>query len=101
MSRNDEKSLRESKDSAGTKLEVGPDLDLNQSFVGRTLLAVVLEGVSTNWQKNVLQVLAAPTSVRVIVDGQVTVNPTAFLISQAQARHLATQITEILGPEPA
>jgi hypothetical protein len=65
----------------------------------RTLLAIVLEGVSSKWDKNVLQVLAAPTSVRITVDGYGAIEPTSFLISQTQARHLATQITELLGPE--
>ena len=93
--------MLESTGSVGARSGVSLDLELNHSFAERTLLAVVLEGVSTNWQKNVLQVLATPISVRVMVEGHGTVNPTAFAISQAQARHLATQITEILGPEQA
>jgi len=65
----------------------------------KALLAVILEGVSAKWQMNVLQVLATPTTVRVTVDGHGTVDPIAYSITQDQARHLATQITEILGPE--
>jgi hypothetical protein len=66
---------------------------------GNVFLAIVLEGVSEKWHMNVIQVLASPTSARMIVEGHGTVEPIAFSISQSQARHLAQQIKEILGPE--
>jgi hypothetical protein len=62
-------------------------------------LALVLEGVSTKWQANVLQLLATPTSVNVAIDGHGVINPTAFVLSKEQARQLAAQIIELLGPE--
>jgi hypothetical protein len=61
--------------------------------------AVVLDGVSERWQMNVLQVLACPTRAKVTVEGCGTIDAPAILLTPAQARHLATQITEILGPE--
>jgi len=60
-------------------------------------LAIVLEGVNDRFQMNVLQLLARRTSIRVTVDGYGTVEPTAYVITRDQARHLATQITELLG----
>ena len=66
---------------------------------GRVRLAVILEGVPDKWQKNVLQVLASPTTAEVTVDGCGPVDAVAFRLTQEQARHLATQITELLGPE--
>jgi hypothetical protein len=63
--------------------------------------AIVLEGVSARWQINVLQVLAAPANAQVAVEGHRTIDATAFLLSQDRARHLATQIIEILGSENA
>jgi len=79
----------------------GATLDevLNERLAAKTPIAVVLEGVSEKWQMNVLQVLATPTSVRVAMEGHGTVYPIGFLISQDQARQLATQIIEILGRE--
>jgi hypothetical protein len=67
--------------------------------VGPARLAVVLEGVSTKWQMNVLQVLATPVSVQVEVDGYGTVFPIAYSISAEQARMLALQISEALRRE--
>jgi hypothetical protein len=64
-------------------------------------LAIVLEGVSEKWQMNVLQFRGCPTSVKVRVDGFGTVEAPAISLTPEQARHLATQITEILGPETA
>jgi len=75
------------------------DPQLQERLAGKTLLAVVLDGVSPKWQMNVLQVLATSTSVQTTVDGYGTVDPVAFRISPDQARHLATQITELLGRE--
>jgi hypothetical protein len=66
---------------------------------GRIPVAVVLEGVPDEWQKNVLQVLASPTTAEVTVEGCGTIDAVAFRLTQEQARHLATQITELLGPE--
>src|SRR5215471_1329699 len=62
-------------------------------------LAIVLEGVPERWQMNVLQILAQRTSTKVSVDGFGTIEAPAIVLTQDQARHLATQITEILGPE--
>jgi hypothetical protein len=64
-----------------------------------TALAVVLEGVSEKWQMNVLQIRGCPTRVKVILDGVGTVDAPPISLTPHQARHLATQITEILGPE--
>jgi hypothetical protein len=62
-------------------------------------LAIVLEGVSEKWQMNVLQVLATPTSANVVLEGRGPIDAIAFVLSQAQARHLATLITELLGSD--
>ena len=61
--------------------------------------AVVLDGVPERWQMNVLQVLACPTRAQVTVAGRGTIDAPAIVLTPAQARHLAAQITEILGPE--
>ena len=66
---------------------------------GRIPLVIVLEGVSERWQMNVLQFLGNLKSVEVKLDGHGTIEAPAILISPDQARHLATQITECLGPE--
>jgi len=60
-------------------------------------LAIVLEGVSEKWQMNVVQILGRPTAATVKVDGYGTIAAAAFLLSPEQARHLAAQITELLG----
>ena len=62
-------------------------------------LAILLEGVSEKWGMNVLQILGRPGSAEVEIDGQGTINAPAIVLSQSQARHLATQIIELLGPE--
>ena len=62
-------------------------------------LAILLEGVSEKWGMNVLQILGRPASAKVEVDGHGTILAPAILLRQAQARHLATQIIELLGPE--
>ena len=62
-------------------------------------LAILLEGPSEKWQMNVLQILGRPTSAKVELEGRGTIEAPAILLSQTQARHLATQIIEILGPE--
>ena len=62
-------------------------------------LAIILEGISEKWEMNVLQILGRPISARVEVDGHGTIDTPAILLSQSQARHLATQIIELLGPE--
>jgi hypothetical protein len=64
-----------------------------------TALAIILEGVSDQWQMNVLQIRGCPTRVKVVVDGYGTVDAPAISLTADQVRHLATQITEILGPE--
>jgi len=64
-------------------------------------LAVVLEGVPERWQMNVLQIIAQRTNTKVRVDGFGTIEAAAIVLTPDQARHLATQITEILGPESA
>ncbi|HEY7338350.1 MAG TPA: hypothetical protein VH639_25920 [Bryobacteraceae bacterium] len=67
---------------------------------GRTPLAIVVEGVSAQWQINVIQVLAAPASTPVAVEGYGIVNAAGFSLSPDQARRLAAQILELLGREP-
>jgi len=62
-------------------------------------LAILLEGVSENWGMNVLQILGHPTLARVVIDGHGTVEAPAIRLSREQARHLATQIVELLGME--
>lgn len=64
-----------------------------------TAFAILLEGVSDKWQMNVLQIRGCPTRVQVVIDGYGTVDAPAISLTANQARHLATQITEILGPE--
>lgn len=64
-----------------------------------TALAIVLEGVSEKWQMNVLQIRGCPTQVKVVVDGYGAVDTPAIALTPDQARHLATQISEILGLE--
>jgi hypothetical protein len=66
-----------------------------------TALAIVLEGVSEKWQMNVLQIRGCPTRVKVTLDGYGTLDAPAISLTPSQARHLATQITEILGTEGA
>ena len=72
---------------------------LNEIPGSQTLLAFVLEGVPTKWQMDVLQFVAVPTTIQVYLEGCGTIQPVAYQLSQEQARHLATQITELLGPE--
>jgi len=62
-------------------------------------IAIVLDGVPDGWQMNVLQVLATSASALVTLDGPGTIRAPALLISPDQARHLATQIAELLGLE--
>jgi hypothetical protein len=62
-------------------------------------LAILLDGITEKWQMNVLQILGRPGSAKVEVDGHGTIEAPAILLSQTQARHLATQIIELLGPE--
>jgi hypothetical protein len=62
-----------------------------------TALAIVLEGVSEEWQMNVLQIRGCPTRVTVTLGGYGTVDAPAIRLRPAQARHLAAQIMEILG----
>ena len=64
-----------------------------------TALAIVLEGVSEQWQMNVLQVRGCPRTVKVTLDGFETVEVPAISLRPSQARHLATQIIEVLGTE--
>jgi hypothetical protein len=64
-----------------------------------TELAIVLEGVSERWQMNVLQIRGCPMHVNVKLDGYGTIDAPAISLTPKQARHLATQITEILWPE--
>jgi hypothetical protein len=45
------------------------------------------------------QILGRPGFAKVEVDGHGTIEAPAILLSQTQARHLATQIIELLGPE--
>jgi hypothetical protein len=66
-----------------------------------TAFAIVLEGVSEKWQMNVLQIRGCTTHIKVVLDGCGTVYAPAISLTPNQARHLATQITEILGPEKA
>jgi len=62
-------------------------------------LAILLEGVSERWAMNVLQIVGRPSSAEIQVDGCGAIKAPAILLSQSQARHLATQIIELLGPE--
>jgi hypothetical protein len=62
-------------------------------------LAIVLDGVSEKWQCNIVEILGRRTVDAVTVDGYGTIHAPAIILGQRQARHLATQITEILGPE--
>jgi len=48
---------------------------------------------------NVLQLIGRPAAATVEVDGHGTILAPAIVLSQSQARHLATQIIELLGPE--
>ena len=66
---------------------------------GELPLAILLEGISEKWGMNVLQILGRPFSAKVEVDGHGGIDTPAILLSQSQARHLATQIIELLGPE--
>jgi hypothetical protein len=47
------------------------------------------------------QIRECPTPVKVFLDGYGTVDALAISLRPNQARHPATQITEILGPESA
>ena len=51
------------------------------------------------WQMNVLQIRGCPTIAKVRVDGYGIVEASVISLAPKQARHLATQITEILGAE--
>ena len=82
---------RELKLTAQTRIEETPD----------SALAIVLEGVSEKWQMNILQIRGWPSRVSVTLEGYCTVDAPAISLTPNQARHLATQITEILGPERA
>jgi hypothetical protein len=62
-------------------------------------IAIVLYEISEQWQRNILQVLGRTTVASVNVDGLGAIAAPAIHLSKEQARHLATQITEILGPE--
>jgi len=64
-------------------------------------LAIVLEGVSEKWQMNVLQVCGCPSHIRVTLDGYGTIDAPAISLTPKQARHLARQIIDVLGPEMA
>jgi hypothetical protein len=66
---------------------------------GEVPLAILLEGISEKWGMNVLQILGRPASARVEMDGHGMIDIPAILLSQSQARHLAAQIIELLGPE--
>jgi hypothetical protein len=61
--------------------------------------AIVLNGVSDKWEMNVLQVRGLFKPVKVTVDGHGTVEAPAIVLRPTQARHLARQITELLGEE--
>ena len=62
-------------------------------------LAIVLEGVSEEWQMNVLPIRGSPTQIDVTLDGFGTINVPAISLTPGQARRLAAQIIETLGPE--
>ena len=66
-----------------------------------TAVAIVLEGVSEEWQMNVLQIRGRSTRVKVALDGYGTLDAPAISLTANQARHLAAQIIEILGRESA
>ena len=62
-------------------------------------LAIILDGVSEQWQMNVLQISGCCSSIKVSLEGYGIIEAPAIRLTQFQARHLATQITELLGPE--
>lgn len=64
-----------------------------------TALAIVLEGVSEQWQMNVVPIRGCSTRVQVTLEGLGTVDAPAIYLTQNQARDLATRIIEILGHE--
>jgi len=62
-------------------------------------LAIVVDGASDKWQSNVLEILGRLALVAVTVEAHGTIDVPTIILRQDQARHLATQIIEILGPE--
>jgi hypothetical protein len=59
-------------------------------------IAIVLDGVSDKWQTNILPVLGQQTVATLNVEGRGEIDAPAIRLSREQARHLATQITELL-----
>ena len=75
----------------GLPIQAGSQL----SHDGR--IAIVLEGVSEKWQRNVIQIRGNAMRVSVELDGHGTINAPAISLTPDQALHLARQISEILG----
>ncbi|MBV8847498.1 MAG: hypothetical protein JO307_32205 [Bryobacterales bacterium] len=64
-------------------------------------IAIVLDGVPERWQMNVLQIRGHRTVAEVSIEGHGTIEAPAIRLTPNQARHLAAQITELLGSESA
>jgi hypothetical protein len=62
-----------------------------------TRFAIVLNGVSDQWQRNVLQIRGDLIQVQLHLEGYGTIEAPAIALSPEQARHVAEQITEILA----
>jgi len=76
------------------------DSVVRREFNETAPLAVVVDGVSEKWNRNVLQIMAAPGRVHVEVAGHGVVTAPAFRLSRNQARRLAAEITHLLDAEP-
>jgi len=72
----------------------------SHKFTETAPLAVVVDGVSEEWDQNVLQVMAAPGYVHVDMAGRGMVTATAFRLSRDQALRLAVEIRQLLGSKP-
>ena len=61
-----------------------------------TPFAIVLEGITTRWQINVIQLRGALTRTKVTLDGYGEIDATALVLSKDHARRLAAEINELL-----
>jgi len=67
-----------------------------RELVATTPFAIVLEGITTRWQANVIQLPGALTRTKVALDGYGEIDATALVLSKDQARRLAAEINELL-----
>ena len=67
-----------------------------RELVATTPFAIVLEGITTRWQTNVIQLPGALTRTRVALDGCGEIDATALVLGKDQARRLAAEINELL-----